>query len=133
MECEKLDFDCSKLKYVCEKSFLEVYCRLIQVAKNRGTITYKCIAEIMGLPTSGSYMGKETGRMLGEISSFENKCGRPMISIVVVKSDGSGCGDGFYNLAKELGKFDSNKENEEQFHQRVLDEVYVLWQKDCKC
>ena len=40
-------------------------------AQYRGVTTYQDVAAIMGLPQSGSHMGRELGLILGEIASDE--------------------------------------------------------------
>jgi len=43
---------------------------------------------IMGLPSSGSHMGSEIGRIRGETSDDEVVAGHPMLSFVVVAVNG---------------------------------------------
>jgi hypothetical protein len=47
------------------KEYFLVYRVLINAARNRGTVTYQDIAEIMGLPLAGNYMGQQVGYMVG--------------------------------------------------------------------
>jgi hypothetical protein len=76
--------------------------KLVRAAQYRGLTTYQDIAVIMGLPVSGSHMGKETGHILGEISEDEVLSKRPMLSGVAVGVSGKP-GPGFYGLAREIG------------------------------
>ena len=71
-------------KYRGSKEYLLVYCELIKAARYKGTTTYQAIAEIMGLPLRGSHMGREVGKILGEISEDELNQGRPMLSAIAV-------------------------------------------------
>jgi hypothetical protein len=57
----------------------------------------------MGLPMKGNYMQHEVGWMLGEISEDEIANERLMLSALAVGVSGVP-GEGFYNLAKELGR-----------------------------
>lgn len=102
---------------------------MITAAQYRGTVTYQEIAQIMGLPTVGSYMGSQTGRILGEISEDEVNAGRPILSAVAVNIEGSP-GDGFYTLAKLLGKLqEDSPEARIQFWVKERDAVYETWQR----
>ena len=90
-------------KYRGTKEHCLVYRELITAARYRGTITYQEIAAIMDLPMVGSHMGREVGHLLGAISEDEHVQGRPMLSAVAVGVSGQP-GDGFFALARELGK-----------------------------
>ena len=117
-------------KYYGTKAYLEVYSELIQAARYRGTVTYQEIAKIMGLPLQGSHMARETGEMLGEISSAENAQGRPMLSAVAV-SVKRVSSSGFYGLARDMGKLeDDSKEGELQFWEAEKAAVYKTWQRE---
>ncbi|MBZ0282892.1 MAG: hypothetical protein K8L97_19285 [Anaerolineae bacterium] len=121
-----------KDKYRGSKEYHLVYSELINAARNRGKTTYQQIAEIMGLPLSGNHMGLEVGQMLGEISEDENNQGRPMLSSVVTRADGS-VGDGFFALARDFGKLtDDTPEGKERFCQTEREKVYTVWQKSFK-
>ncbi len=55
-------------KYRGQTVYFHVMAELIRAAQYCGSATYQDIAVIMGLPVSGSYMGRETGYILGEIT-----------------------------------------------------------------
>ena len=112
-------------KYRGTKIYHMVYAELIQVAQHRGTITYQDIAVIAGLPTQGSYMGSELGKILGTISQDEHDAGRPMLSAVVVHKDGT-MGDGFFTFARELGLI-GPEDDEEAFLKAEREKVYQTW------
>ena len=121
-----------KSKYRGKKIYHLVYSELIAAAQHRGLVTYQEIADMMGLPLSGSYMGAQVGHMLGEISEDEVHQGRPMLSSVAVNVRGRP-GPGFYVWARALGKFSStSSEDEKQFWQAVLKAVYDTWQKELR-
>jgi hypothetical protein len=81
----------------------------------------------MGLPLQGNLMGSQTGLMLGEISEDEFNAGRPMLSAVAVGVSGTP-GDGFYGLAKDLGKLtEDSPEAKRHFWEKEKAAVYEAW------
>lgn len=120
----------SPFSYRGSKEHILVHCELISAARYRGTTTYQTIADIMGLPLSGAYMGTEVGRILGEISRQEVEQGRPMLSAVVVGTSGQP-GHEFFGLAGELGKLqESSSEAEKRFWETELTAVYETWRRE---
>lgn len=116
--------------YGGSKEYLLVYCELIRAARYRETTTYQAVAEIMGLPLSGAYMGREIGRILGEISEDEVQQGRPMLSALVVGVVGRPS-PGFFGLAKRLGRLrEDSKEAEQQFWEEEKTAVYETWKRE---
>jgi alkylated DNA nucleotide flippase Atl1 len=114
-------------KYFGSDIFDKVYCELIQAARNKQLITYgEEIAKIMGLPSSGNYMARKTGQILGEISEYEHLHSRPLLSAVVVRGDKNIPGKGFFTLARELGELQEGMD-ERSFWERELEEVYDTW------
>ena len=81
----------------------------------------------MGLPQSGSHMGKQVGLILGEISEDEVRAGRPMLSSVAVGVNGKP-GPGFFGLARDLGRLDQNKD-ESAFWKEELLAAYSAWRR----
>ena len=82
---------------------------------------------IMGLPVSGSYMARETGYVLGEISENEVRANRPMLSAVAIGVKGRP-GPGFFSFAKQLDLLDETK-NELDFWQEQREAVYRAWRR----
>lgn len=116
-------------KYRGTREYLLVYSELIRAAQYRGTVTYQHIAQIMGLPLKGSYMGSQVGWILGEISDDEQQRGRPMLSAVAVGVSGKP-GSGFFALARQLGKLGKGtKEDDHAFWLKEREVVYKMWQK----
>ena len=72
-------------------------------------------------------MAREVGEMLGVISTIEHFLGRPMLSAVVVRKDTGKPGNGFFELAKSLGKFNPNSQRKNSFWQQELQNVYNTW------
>ena len=115
-------------KYRGTKLYHLIFSELITAARYRGTITYQEIAQIMGLPQSGNYMGSQLGWILGEISEDELSHGRPMLSAIAVGVNGKP-GQGFYAWAKKLyGIEDDSDFDEESFWQEECAKVYETWQ-----
>lgn len=112
-------------KYFGKKEFFNVYCRLIEATIKRKTVDYKEIGEIMGIFQPGDHLSKETGQMLGEISQFEHKHNRPLLSAVVISPTLKMPGDGFFKMAAELGKFKGGSKLE--FWKQECDAVYTAW------
>ena len=114
-------------KYRGTKEYYLIYSELITAARYRGTITYQEIAQIIGLPLKGSYMGAEIGHLLGEISEDEFNVDRPMLSSIAVNVQGSP-GSGFFELARLLGKLtEESKEAENEFSKEEREAVYETW------
>lgn len=91
-----------KDKYRGTTKYFHVHAELVRAAQYRGLTTYQDVAVIMGLPISGSHMGREVGYVLGEISEDEVGAGRPMLSSVAVDVR-CHVGEGFFALARDLG------------------------------
>lgn len=114
-------------KYRGSVIYHRVFYELMTAAKYRGTVTYQEIAQLMGLPMQGSYLAKETGQILGEISKDEVNNKRPMLSAVAVGVSGVP-GTGFFDLARDLSMFTgSTKEEELQFWKNECKAVYETW------
>jgi len=116
-----------KDKYRGQTVYFHVMAELVRAAQYRGTTTYQDIAVIMGLPASGSHMGRETGYILGEISEDEVISGRPMLSSVAVSVNGKP-GPGFFTLVRDLGLLQSGEE-ETDFWKRQRDAAYDAWKR----
>jgi len=114
-------------KYRGTKEYLLVYLELIQAARYRGTITYQDVASIMGLPSTGAYMAREVGHLVGSISEDEHNHGRPLLSAIVVNAQGK-VGSGFYELARRLGKLPEDGD-ELAFWEAEKAAIYSTWAK----
>jgi len=114
-------------KYHGTTAYVHVLAELVRAAEYRGVTTYQDIAVIMGLPTWGSHMGSETGRVLGDVSSDEVAAGRPMLSAVVVDVKGH-VGPGFFTLAKQLGRL-ADGDDEQAFLAAEREAVYAAWRR----
>ena len=120
------------MKHRGTTTYFKVYAALVHAAECRGLVTYQEIAQIMGLPMSGNFMGSEVGRMIGMISEDEVRLGRPMLSAIVVSTAGKPTG-GFYSWARDLGRFEGEGiEAQERFWQQEREAVYEAWKKKFK-
>jgi hypothetical protein len=52
-------------RYRGTTDYIRFLAEFVHAAEYRGVTTYQDLAIIMGLPLQGSYMGKETGHILG--------------------------------------------------------------------
>ena len=112
-------------KYFGTEIFLKVYYKLIRTAQKKGTIYYGDVAGTMRLPIRGEHMAREAGQILGEISEWEHNEGRPLLSAVVIRQDIGMPGDGFFKLARQLGKFQG--QSEQDFWHNELRDVHNMW------
>jgi len=107
-----------------------VYSELVSAARHQGLTTYQYIAEIMGLKPSGNLMGRETGEIIGAISANEVFHNRPMLSAVVVNTQGVP-GGGLYDWAEKLGVYDPDAfGDEKEFWHEELKRVYETWRRE---
>jgi hypothetical protein len=116
-----------KSKYRGTKAYFLAFSELITAARYHGVVNYQQIAQLTGLPLSGNYMGRELGQLLGEISEDEFLQGRPMLSALAVSSLGKPS-EGFFVLARQLGKLKSESGADEQaFRENECKAVYEIW------
>jgi len=114
-------------RYRGTTAYVHVLAELVGAAEYRGVTTYQDIAVIMGLPTWGNNMGRETGEILGEISTDEVAAGRPMLSAIAVDVKGK-VGPGFFKLAKWLGRM-AEGDDEQSFLDAERVAVYAAWKR----
>lgn len=83
----------------------EVRDMLIEIARKKRIIYYQELCDGCKLPLNmrdNPQDRLEIGSILGEISTYEYKNGRPLLSSLVLARSGEE-GDGFYKLCEELG------------------------------
>lgn len=88
----------------------DIYEKLINVARSKNLISYDDLNKQLNLGLNFNMPQDRNliGQWLGEISKYEVKAGRHMLSAVVVHKEGEGFGDpgkGFYECARELGVY----------------------------
>jgi len=94
-------------------------------ARNGTTIPYSFVASVIGLDMDNPAHRNELAAILDEVSRTEHARGGPMLSAVVVHMDDFRPGQGFFTLAKDLGKFDGT--DEEAFFIAELKRVHDAW------
>ena len=114
-------------KYRGTQTYSLVYCKLLSAAGKKESVPYKEIGQIMGLETDAG-MAKEIGQLLGEINEDEHNNGRPLLSAVAVESTTRMPGEGFFQFAKQLRKFDGETdEDKREFWRDEIQRVYEIW------
>ena len=109
----------SKSKWYQSKEFYIAYSIMINAAQHQGFATYQEIAQAVGLPTAGNYMGGAIGGLIGTISENEVQHDRPMLSAIVIGVSGKPSG-GFITWARKLGLFNDG------------DDENIFWKNECK-
>ena len=105
-----------------------IYEQLKEVARNGELITYGEIAPLAKLNMESPGDRNRIGEILGEISTFEHENHRPMLFVLVVHADDGMPGDGFFNLARELGLLHgSDDEKELAFFAGEVAKVHAYW------
>src|SRR3989344_69135 len=106
----------------------EIYKKLIEVARRQETINYSQFASDCNFPYSAVDERNQFHHLLGEISKFEVKNKRPMLSVLVHhKGDILRTpGKGFFNLADELNQ-KKEGETDLQLQYRIIKECWKEW------
>jgi hypothetical protein len=105
-----------------------VYDMCRQAANEGKTITYSDVGSRIGLDMANEGERFKLGQLLDEVSRHEHAQGRPLLSVVVVHADGdTRPGDGFFVLARELGKFAGGDKDE--FFFAELESTYAAWKR----
>ena len=104
-----------------------VYGICTRAARDQGRTSYAAVAKEIGMDTTGEGWRYQMGPLLDEVSRYEHGQGRPQLSVVVVREDIGRPGEGFFTLAKELGKFDGV--DEDAFFVEELKAVHAEWKR----
>jgi len=111
-------------------------------ARSRSPVYYGEIARELGLSTESSVDRAVLSRTLGEIATYEQEQRRPLLSAIVTYNPGSRPswsikekedpihGNGFYNIASELGLGDSRKLQKELFGIAEMNRCFDFWQDE---
>lgn len=94
-------------------------------AKQGKTTPYTPVAQPFGLDMSNPDHRNIFAGMLAQVSIAEHEGGRGMLSAVVIRPDRHKPGHGFFDLAEQLGLFDSAKDDEEECWIKELNKVYA--------
>ena len=79
---------------------------LVEVAKDEDCVYYGDIAPLIGV----SPRSIEMNAVLERISRRKHGAGRPLLTAVVIKKTTGMPGNGFFNLARNLGLHDGNRD-----------------------
>jgi hypothetical protein len=117
-------------KYRHKPEYFLAYAELLAAARRRGTVTYREIAFVTGLPMRWPRMLVEVGDLVGEISKDEHLMGRPMLSALAVHEDNGRPGKGFFGLAKGLKQLkDDSEQGKQRFWEQQKASIYRIWRK----
>lgn len=107
---------------------------LQQVAENKSRIYYDDLALKFGgfhIDEVSSSARGELYRILDDICRDEHKAKRPLLSAVVIRKDANMPGQGFFDVARELGVFPKGSKAKEQermtFFIQELNRVHAQW------
>ncbi len=95
-----------------------VYKKLVEVARNRTTITYGTVGRLIRRPPN------DLG-VLDPIFWFEHKASRPLIGALIVAAPNKMPSKGFFDTAR-AAEMDVG-DDEQTFWERCRDEVYDYW------
>lgn len=101
-----------------------VYAKLIQVAKERKTITYSQLASVADVTVESRDELKTVGFILDAIADQELAAGRPLLPIVVVSGTTNMPGGGLFKYAKRKKL---QKTDDMTFFATELNRVYAYW------
>lgn len=104
-----------------------IYDCIAGAAREQRVVHYGEIAPLAHLDMADPHHRKVLGDMLDEISRAEDASGHPLLSAVVVQKESSMPGNGFFVLARELGRW--NGSDEQGFFVKELKRVYDYWRK----
>ncbi|MEX2484560.1 MAG: DUF3883 domain-containing protein [Brumimicrobium sp.] len=92
-------------------------------------IYYEAIGQILDLELGLESQRKILSKTLGEISAFEHKQGRPLISSIAIYKQKNDHGYGFYSLCEELGIGKASKLSKELYGFTQIEKCKRFWHK----
>jgi hypothetical protein len=104
---------------------LGIYEKLIEVASARSITNYTEVGEIAGLNMESPADRNQIAAILDEINIYEDQQGHPMLSAVVVRLDKNMPGAGFFECARQLGRYQGS--DDLVFWAHELTEVHHHW------
>ncbi len=105
-----------------------LYENLKDVARQRQLISYSAAGSIVGLNMNRPPDRVILASFLNEICEYEVDLNRPMLSAIVVRKNSKWPSQGFYKLARELGKLHSAEPPREQaFLKSEQERVHEYW------
>lgn len=106
----------------------ELRFRLIEIARRKQVVTYGEIAPYFGLDMQNPQDRNTISYMLDEVSEYEFRNGRPLLSAVVILAHGNSPGEGFYTMATRIGRFNGN--DDLFFFVEELNRVHEYWRQN---
>ncbi|WXT99942.1 MAG: hypothetical protein Ctma_0648 [Catillopecten margaritatus gill symbiont] len=107
-----------------------LYNELTQLANEQEFIAYGDAASLVGLSISKKKDRRKLYDMLDEISLYEHKANRPMLTALIVhKGIDNKPGKGFYTKAEELGYYSGSKKSLDQldFWVSQIKQIFAEW------
>ncbi len=109
----------------------EIRSKLIELARNKTPWSYSQLNEQLqlGLDFKNGYERDLIGEFLGNISIYEYKKGRPLLSSLIIhKSSDKEQGNGFYKLCSEIyGKDWKELKADKNFELERMKDCYSFW------
>lgn len=103
-----------------------VYEKLVQVARERRTVTYVELAQAADLSLSVEDDMTTLGHQLDGIAEQEVAAGRPLLAVVVVKENSNMPGAGLFKFAKQKG-LQKKGVDDITFFATELNRVHAFW------
>lgn len=101
---------------------------LLDAARNNTTINYKAVIDLAELSHQGDALSGALGRLFYEIVQTElaRDPDAPMLSAVALPTNGNKPSNGFFELARDLGRLEVGA-NEDAFWIEELNACYAYW------
>ncbi|MCY4022263.1 MAG: hypothetical protein OXF32_02325 [Anaerolineaceae bacterium] len=112
-----------------QKYYCAVRDVLVHVAREQSRISYKELAQKVGMPVNTYTLTTLLGELLCDINEDEQKEKRPMLSVLVVRSADRLPGIGIFDCAEYLGLLPANTTEDDElvFWAREKKRVYKTW------
>ena len=106
-----------------------IYDRLKDVARGKDITYYSEIAPLAGLDMATEVGRIRIAQILDEINHHENDYDRPMLSAVVILKEYNMPGAGFFECARQLGKYHGagDEKSKLMFWISELEKVHSYW------
>ena len=105
----------------------EIYDHLVEIARGQALCTYSDIAPLANVDLTVEADRVQLAGYLAEICHHEDQAGRPMLSAIVIHSGGdNNPGNGFFELAQVMGKFNGTMDRV-IFWAREVHAVFSAW------
>ncbi|HTB81841.1 MAG TPA: hypothetical protein VK717_13230 [Opitutaceae bacterium] len=109
-----------------------IYQKLVDFAKTAKLTFYSEIAPLADLSMDLPEDRAKISEILEEIGRHEEKEDRPMLTAIVIHAGGdNNPGNGFFELAKSLGRYGGSKNEQRrvEFWVKQVAETHAFWQK----